>query len=75
MLEERDNGQKLTIQELLKASLILSAYHSLCTLSMGMGLTCDDDIQEEMLSLIGPKALELAVVPKEHRSNRQSITN
>lgn len=40
-----------------------------------MGLTCDDDIQEEMLSLIGPEALKLTIVPKEHRSNRVSITN
>jgi hypothetical protein len=73
LLKGPDSNENLTIQELVKASLILSTYHSMCTLCQGMGLTCDDDIQEEMLSLIGPEALQLTVIPRE-RKLRRSVT-
>jgi len=42
---------------MLKATFILSAYHSLCTLCQGMGIEVDEDLKEDMLILLGPDAL------------------
>ena len=45
----------------MKASIILSTYHSLCGLSQGMGLPPDQDIVQELYNLVGTEAIELLV--------------
>jgi hypothetical protein len=49
---------------MLKATVILTTYHGLCGLCMGMGLQPDEDIRDEMSNLIGVEALQLCVIPK-----------
>lgn len=56
-----NSNENWTIHEVLKASIILSTYHGLCGLCSGMGLRPDKDIVHELLSLMGPEALELTV--------------
>ena len=46
-----------TIHELLRASFILFTYHGLCGLCLGMGLVPEQDIIQQMISLMGPEAL------------------
>lgn len=65
LLKGSSNNENLTIQEMLKASVIMSTYHGLCGLCMGMGLIPDADIRDEISSLIGNEALQLCVIPKE----------
>ena len=56
-----NQNENWTIHEVLKACVILATYHGLCGLCHGMGLVPDLDIVQEMLSLMGPEALELTV--------------
>lgn len=65
LLKGGSNCENLTIQKILKACVILTTYHGLCGLSMGMGILPDDDIREEMTNLFGEEALQLCVIPKE----------
>jgi len=65
LLKGSSNNDNFTNQELLKASIILSTYHGLCCLCMGMGLLPDEDIRNEMTNLIGHEALKYCVIPKE----------
>lgn len=57
----QNQNENWTIHEVLKASMILTGYHGLCGLTHGMGLTPDIDIIQELYTLMGPQALELAV--------------
>jgi|TARA_B110000285_G_C15127523_1_gene621263 hypothetical protein len=59
--EGTNSSENWTIHEVLKASIILSNYHGICGLCHGMGLTPDFDIVQELLSLMGPQALELTI--------------
>jgi hypothetical protein len=56
-----NQNENWTIQEVLKACIILTTYHGLCGLCFGMGLTPDIDIVQDLLTLMGPQALELKV--------------
>jgi len=56
-----NQNENWTIHEVLKASFILTTYHSLCGFCHGMGLTPDLDIVQELLTLMGPQALELTI--------------
>lgn len=53
LIKGSSHSENFTIQEMLKATVILSTYHGLCGLCMGMGLLPDQDIIDEMNSLIG----------------------
>jgi hypothetical protein len=55
---QKDNW---TVHDILKASIIFSTYHGLCGLCAGMGLIPDLDIVQELLTLMGPEALELTI--------------
>lgn len=57
LLKGSSHNENFTIQEMIKASIILSTYHGLCGLCFGMGLLPDEDIRDEMKNLIGPEAL------------------
>ena len=56
-----NHNDNWTVHEVLKASIILSSYHGLCGLCSGMGLVPDLDIVQELLTLMGPEALELTI--------------
>ena len=56
-----DPSENWSINEILKASIILSTYHGLCGLSHGMGLVPDHDIVQTLYQLVDYKALELMV--------------
>lgn len=56
-----DPSENWSINEVLKASIILSTYHGLCGLSHGMGLVPDYDIIQTLYQLVDYKALELMV--------------
>ena len=59
------NGQSQnhnwTIHEVLKAAIVLSTYHGLCGLCHGMGINPDQDIMLQLVTLMGPEALELTI--------------
>lgn len=63
LLKSSSSSENWTIQELLKASIILATYHGFCGFCHGMGLVPDRDIEFEMLKLFGPETLELTVIP------------
>jgi hypothetical protein len=69
--EGENSNENWTIHEVLKASIILANYHGICGLCHGMGLTSDFDIVQELLSLMGPEALELTI-SNEAFKNRNS---
>jgi hypothetical protein len=50
-----------TMHEVIKACIILATYHGISGFCHGMGLIPDFDIVEELLSLMGPQALELII--------------
>ena len=54
-------NENWTINEILKASLILITYHGLCGLSFGMGINIDIDIVLNLQNIVGPAILELLV--------------
>ena len=56
----KDGENCWNLNEVLKASFILSTYHGLCGLCLGMGLQTDNDIVSMLASLVGPK-IELIV--------------
>lgn len=58
MNDSSNQKQNWTIHEVVKAVFILTTYHGLCGLCHGMGLTPDIDIVQELLTLMGPQALE-----------------
>lgn len=58
LIKEGDHCWNLN--EVLKAAYILSTYHGLCGLCLGMGLQTDNDIVAMLASLVGPK-IELLV--------------
>jgi hypothetical protein len=53
MKEGGEQNLNWSIHEVLKASIILSTYHGLCSFCMGMGLIPDSDVMKDMQSLIG----------------------
>ena len=59
--EGANQNENWTIHEVLKASIVLSTYHGLCGLCHGMGVIPDQDIVQELLTLMGPEALEVTI--------------
>jgi len=48
MKEGETASENWTIYEVLKASIILTTYHGLCSFCLGMGIPPDLDIAKEM---------------------------
>ena len=72
MNDSSNQNENWTIHEVLKACIILNTYHGLCGLCHGMGLTPDIDIVQELLTLMGPQALELTI--SKETLNKRSMT-
>ena len=70
-----DHNENWTVHEVLKATVILSTYHGICGLCFGMGLVPDLDIVQELLTLMGPEALELTISKEQIRTNSNQKIN
>lgn len=57
------------IQEVIKASIILSTYHGLCGLCHGMGVVADKDIISELVSIVGPQSITALLSEETFREN------